>query len=64
MICLKQNTIKKRKKKPMYNHNLIRLFLLNRIWISKTEIIINRKLKKKKKNMHHSLISFNIMGEK
>lgn len=32
----------------MYNHNLIRLFLLNRIWISKTEIIINRKLKKKK----------------
>lgn len=31
----------------MYNHNLIRLFLLNRIWISKTEIIINRKLKKK-----------------
>lgn len=27
----------------MYNHNLIRLFLLNRIWISKTEIIINRK---------------------
>lgn len=48
----------------MYNHNLIRLFLLNRIWISKTEIIINRKLKKKKKNMHHSLISFNIMGEK
>lgn len=66
MICLKQNTIKKRKKKPfgtcMYNHNLIRLFLLNRIWISKTEIIINKK--KKKKNMHHSLISFNIMGEK
>lgn len=48
----------------MYNHNLIRLFLLNRIWISKTEIIINRKLKKKKKNMHHSLISFNTMGEK
>lgn len=48
----------------MYNHNLIRLFLLNRIWISKTEIIINRKLKKKEKNMHHSLISFNIMGEK
>lgn len=50
----------------MYNHNLIRLFLLNRIWISKTEIIINRKLKKKKKNMHHSLISFNMfsMGEK
>lgn len=46
----------------MYNHNLIRLFLLNRIWISKTEIIINKK--KKKKNMHHSLISFNIMGEK
>lgn len=33
----------------MYNHNLIRLFLLNRIWISKTEIIINRKLKKKEK---------------
>lgn len=33
----------------MYNHNLIRLFLLNRIWISKTEIIINRKLKKKRK---------------
>lgn len=66
MICLKQNTIKKRKKKTfgtcMYNHNLIRLFLLNRIWISKTEIIINKK--KKKKNMHHSLISFNIMGEK
>lgn len=50
----------------MYNHNLIRLFLLNRIWISKTEIIINRKLKKEKKNMHHSLISFNMfsMGEK
>lgn len=48
----------------MYNHNLIRLFLLNRIWISKTEIIINKK--KKKKNMHHSLISFNMfcMGEK
>lgn len=46
----------------MYNHHLIRLFLLNRIWISKTEIIINKK--KKKKNMHHSLISFNIMGEK
>lgn len=48
MICLKQNTIKKRKKKNfgtcMYNHNLIRLL----IWISKTEIIINRKLKKKK----------------
>lgn len=42
----------------MYNHNLIRLFLLNRIWISKTEIIINKK--KKKKNMHHSLISFNM----
>lgn len=66
MICLKQNTIKKRKKKTfgtcMYNHNLIRLVLLNRIWISKTEIIINKK--KKKKNMHHSLISFNIMGEK
>lgn len=64
MICLKQNTIKKREKKNfgtcMYNHNLIRLFLLNRIWISKTEIIINRKLKKKKKNMHHSLISFNM----
>lgn len=36
----------------MYNHNLIRLFLLNRIWISKTEIIINKK--KKKKNMHHA----------
>lgn len=39
---------KKEEKKPfgtcMYNHNLIRLFLLNRIWISKTEIIINRKL--------------------
>lgn len=33
----------------MYNHNLIRLFLLNRIWISKTEIIINRKSKKKRK---------------
>lgn len=48
----------------MYNHNLIRLFLLNRIWISKTEIITNKK--KKKKNMHHSLISFNMfsMGEK
>lgn len=44
----------------MYNHNLIRLFLLNRIWISKTEIIISRKFKKKKKNMHHSLISFNM----
>lgn len=61
---------KKEEKKPfgtcMYNHNRIRLFLLNRIWISKTEIIINRKLKKKKKNMHHSLISFNMfsMGEK
>lgn len=44
---------KKEEKKPfgtcMYNHNLIRLFLLNRIWISKTEIIINRKLKKKRK---------------
>lgn len=68
MICLKQNTIKKRKKNTfgtcMYNHNLIRLFLLNRIWISKTEIITNKK--KKKKNMHHSLISFNMfsMGEK
>lgn len=46
----------------MYNHNLIRLFLLNRIWISKTEIIINRKLKRKKKNMHHSLISFNMFS--
>lgn len=46
----------------MYNHNLIRLFLLNRIWISKTEIIINRKLKKKEKNMHHSLISFNMFS--
>lgn len=47
---------KEGKKKPfgtcMYNHNLIRLFLLNRIWISKTEIIINKK--KKKKNMHHA----------
>lgn len=32
----------------MYNYNFIRLFLLNRIWILKIEIIINRKLKKKK----------------
>lgn len=41
---------KKERKKPfgtcMYSHNLIRLFLLNRIWISKTEIIINRKKRK------------------
>lgn len=50
----------------MYNYNFIRLFLLNRIWILKIEIIINRKLKKKKKNMYYSLISFNMffMGEK
>lgn len=27
----------------MYNYNFIRLFLLNRIWILKIEIIINRK---------------------
>lgn len=46
----------------MYNYNFIRLFLLNRIWILKIEIIINKK--KKKKNMYYSLISFNIMGEK
>lgn len=49
---------KKREKKPLWymyvqSLYLIRLFLLNRIWISKTEIIINRK--KKRKNMHHSL---------
>lgn len=62
MICLKQNTIKKRKKKTfgtcMYNHNLIRLFLLNRIWISKTEIIINKK--KKEEKYAPRLISFNM----
>lgn len=48
----------------MYNYNFIRLFLLNRIWILKIEIIINKK--KKKKNMYYSLISFNMffMGEK
>lgn len=53
---------KKEEKKPfgtcMYNHNLIRLFLLNRIWISKTEIIINKK--KKEEKYAPRLISFNM----
>lgn len=52
MICSKQNTIKKERKKTLWymyvqSLYLIRLFLLNRIWISKTEIIINRKKKGK-----------------
>lgn len=32
----------------MYNYNFIRLFLLNRIWILKIEIIINKKKKEEK----------------
>lgn len=55
---------KKEEKKPfgtcMYNHNLIRLFLLNRIWISKTEIIINKK--KKEEKYAPRLISFNMFS--
>lgn len=44
----------------MYNHNLIRLVLLNRIWISKTEIIINKK--KKEEKYAPRLISFNMFS--
>lgn len=43
---------KKEEKKNLWymyvQYNLIRLFLLNRIWISKTEIIINKKKKEEK----------------
>lgn len=42
----------------MYNYNFIRLFLLNRIWILKIEIIINKKKKEEKYVLR--LISFNM----